>query len=118
MSKEIIVEALIATPPTSKCLETVGILEELVRRHPDEVRLVVFKRGVDFVPDELRLETSEGGYEPPSRQSSLQMSILIRKGSAVPSCVVNGELFSSFLVPKIEDLEAKVQSLLRGPAGK
>jgi hypothetical protein len=41
MSKTIIVEALIASPPTSKCQETMGLLEETIRRHPDELRLVV-----------------------------------------------------------------------------
>lgn len=118
MSKIIRVEALIASPPTHKCEEMLSVLEELVRRHPDELRLVVFKRGIDFVPDELRLEMAKEGEDTTSEESSLQMSIIIRKGSAIPSCVVNGVLFSSFEVPKIEELEARVQEILLSSSPK
>ena len=112
MDKIIKVEALIATPPTSKCQETIGILEELVRRHPDELRLVVFKRGIDFVPEEMRQEASKYGEDSTPKEVSLQMRILIQKGSAVPSCVVDNVLFSSFVVPDLEELEARVQEVL------
>jgi hypothetical protein len=118
MNKGILVEVLIATPPTSKCQETIAILETLVRRHPDEVRLVVFKRGVDFVPDGMRLEASEPGQDSAPKQASLQMRVLIQKGTAVPSCVVNGEIFSSFMVPDLEALEAKVQKILQNGVTK
>lgn len=111
MRKIIKVEALIATPPTSKCLEMVGVLEEFVRRHPDELRLVVFKRGIDFVPEELRLEMSGGGEDFIQKEASLQMRTLIQKGSGVPSCVVDGVIFCAFEVPKLEDLEARVQEV-------
>ncbi len=114
MSKAIVVEALIATPPTSKCQETVKTLEELVRRHPDELRLVVFKRGVDFMPDEFRLEEPDSEEERAPKRASLQMRQLINKGSAVPSVVVDGVIFSSFEVPDLEKLEARVQEILRG----
>lgn len=50
MSRIIKLEVLIAWPPTSKCQETIRILEEVVRRHPDELRLLVFKRGIDLSP--------------------------------------------------------------------
>ena len=118
MSKIIKVEALIATPPTSKCQEMIGILEEIVRRHPEELRLVVFKRGVDFVPEELRLEVSKSGEDLTPKEVSLQMRTLIQKGSAVPSCVVNGVLFSSFVVPNLEELEARVQEVLLSTGAK
>ena len=118
MSKIIKVEALIATPPTSKCEETIGILEEIVRRHPDELRLVVFKRGVDFVPDELRQEASECGEDITPPEASIQMRTLIQKGRGVPSCVVDGVLFSSFEVPNLEQLEARVQEVLLSSVAK
>jgi hypothetical protein len=85
----------IASPPTSKCLETIGILEEVVRRHPDELRLVVFKRGMDAFPEE----------------PSMGMNTLIQKGTAVPAIVVNGMFFLSCKVPKLEDLEARLQEV-------
>ena len=118
MSQIITVEALIASPPTSKCQEVIGILEELVRRHPDELRLVVFKRGIDFVPDEMRLEASKSEEDFTPKEVSLQMRILIQKGSAVPSCVVNGEIFSAFLVPNLVELEARVQEVLLSTGAK
>ncbi len=111
---DIIVEALIATPPTGKCQQTVATLEELVRRHPEELRLVVFRRGVDFTPEEFQLEApdSEAAHAP--RRASLQMRQLIYKGSAVPSVVIDGVIFSSFEAPDLEKLEARVQEVLRG----
>jgi len=118
MSKIIKVEALIASPPTSKCQEMIGILEEVVRRHPDELRLVVFKRGVDFVPEELQLEVSKCGEDFTPKEASLQMRILIQKASAVPSCIVDGVLFSSFVVPNLEELEARVQEVLLSTSAK
>ena len=114
MSKIIKVEVLIATPPTSRCQETIGVLEELVRRHPDELRLVVFRRGIDFVPDEMRLEMPEGGEDYTPKPASLQMRVLAQKGSAVPSTIVDGVLFSSYAVPNPEELEARVQEILLG----
>jgi hypothetical protein len=95
MSKVILVEGLIAEPPTSKCQETIEILEELIRRHPDELRLVVFKRGVDIYPE----------------NASIGMKNLMQKGSPVPAVVVNAQLFSSCKVPNREELEARVQEV-------
>ena len=120
MSKIIKLEVLIATPPTSKCEETIETLQKIVRRHPDEVRLVVFRRGVDFVPEELRMEMAE--YVTPEdcepKEASLQMRTLITKGRAVPTCVVDGELFSTFEIPNLEDLETRVQEILQSTAAK
>jgi hypothetical protein len=118
MSKIIKVEALIATPPTSRCQETIEVLEKLVRRHPDELRLVVFRRGIDFVPDEMRLELQGGGEDYTPKQASLQMRVIAQKGSAVPTIVVDGVLFSSFEVPNLEELEARVQEVLRNTSAK
>ena len=118
MSKIIKVEVLIATPPTSKCQETVAILEELVRRNPDQVELVVFRRGIDFMPEGLRLELPDGEEEVNPRPASPQMRQLIHKGSVVPEVVVDGELFSSFEAPNLEGLEARVQAILRSAAMK
>lgn len=97
MNKIFKVEALIASPPTSKCQETIGVLEELVRRHPDELQLLVFKRGIDLFPD----EATEG------------MKCMMQKNASVPACAVNGMFFSSRVVPKLEELEARVQDIFR-----
>lgn len=96
MNKIIKMEVFIASPPTSKCQETIELLEEVVRRHPSELQLVVFRRGIDFVPDE----------------ASAGMKVVIQKGSAVPAIVVNGMFFSSCKVPELEELEARVQEVL------
>lgn len=96
MSKIIKLEALIAWPPTSKCKEAVGILEEVVRRYPDEVRLVVFKRGMQDFPE---------------KPSAIMMT-LIHKSSTVPACIVDGQLFSTSDIPDLEKLDLKVQEVL------
>ncbi len=112
MSQTIAVEVLIGTPPTSKCEETIETLKELIRRHPDELRLVVFRRGVDFMPPELRLEVPDVEDLTP-KPVSAQMRRIIAKGSAVPYVVVDGDNFSATEVPNLEDLEARVQEILQ-----
>jgi len=96
MRDRIKLEAWIGWPPTSKCQETVSILEECVRRHPDELRLLVFKRGIDVFPE----EASQG------------MKNLMMKGNPVPACLVNGVLFVSCKVPDLEELEVRIQEVL------
>jgi hypothetical protein len=118
MSKIIVIEALIATPPTSKCEETIEILEELIRRHPDELRLVVFRRGVDFMPPELRLKVPNCEEDVTPKQTSVQMRQLIQKGSAVPCVVVGGDLLSTFEVPNPKELEARVHQILKSTSTK
>ncbi len=97
MSKNVLVEALIASPPTSKCQETIGILEELVRHHPDELRLVVFRRGVDIYPE----------------SASIGMKVLMQKGSPVPAVVVSSTVFSTCKVPNPVELEERVQEVFK-----
>lgn len=115
MSKIIKLEVLIATPPTLKCEETVKVLEEVVRRHPDDACLVVFRRGVDFVPEELQMLVKEYVSEEDCvpKEASLQMRTLINKGRAVPTVVLDGEVFSTFDVPDLDGLDSKVQGILQ-----
>ncbi len=112
MSKTVSIEVLIATPPTKKCEETIRVLEEIVRRHPDEARLVVFRRGIDFVPDELQMKEQVPEEALAPKPASLQMRTLITKGRAVPTVILDGEVFSTFDVPKLEELEARFQEVL------
>ncbi len=118
MSNIIKLEILIATPPTSKCDETVEVLKEVVRRHPDEARLVVFRRGIDFIPEEMQNRECVSEEDCAPKEASLQMRTLITKGRAVPTCVVDGVLFSTFDVPNLEELEARVQEILHSPTTK
>ncbi len=114
MSRIIKLEVLIATPPTEKCEETIKVLEEVVRRHPDEARLVVFRRGVDFVPEEMRIMENVSEEDRVPKEASLQMRVLITKCRAIPTVILDGELFSTYDVPVLEKLEAKVQEVLQG----
>jgi hypothetical protein len=102
MSVNLAVEALIASPPTSKCEETMQILEELIRRHPDELHLVVYKRGIDIWPS----DASNG------------MKLLMQKGSPVPAVVVDNNIFTTCKLPNPEELEALVQEILLRKGGK
>ncbi len=117
MDKSIKIEVLIATPPTSKCEQTLEVLKEIVRRYPEETRLVVFRRGIDFVPEELQMReyVSEEDCQP--KEASLQMRTLITKGRAVPTVVIDGELFCTFEVPNLEDVEKKVREILEKAGG-
>lgn len=113
MSKNIKLEVLIATPPTSKCEETVENLREIVRRYPDETSLVIFKRGIDFMPDDFRMEEYMTEEDHIPKEPSLQMRVLITKGRAVPTVIVDGEFFSTSEVPELEKLAAKIQQIIQ-----
>lgn len=112
MSKVVVLEVLIATPPTIKCEETIEVLEEVVRRFPDETRLVVFRRGIDFMPEEMWDKQYVTEEETTPKEASLQMRTIINKGRAVPTVVINDELICSFDVPNVEDLDKKVKEIL------
>jgi ribosomal protein L31E len=112
LGKIVKLEVLIATPPTSKCEASVEVLREIVRRHPDEVHLVVFKRGIDFMPDGLRMKEYETEEDCVPKEASLQMRTLITKGRAVPTVVIDGEVFSTFNVPDLNELETRVDEIL------
>jgi hypothetical protein len=96
MSNTVKLEALVGWPPTGKCRETLDVLEEVVRRHPDEVRLTVYQRGDMDYPE----------------TPSVVVSVLINKGSTIPAVIVNGTLFSKLRVPTLEEVEAEVQMVL------
>ena len=96
MSKMVKLEGLVGWPPTGKCRETLDVLEEIVRRHPDEVRLTVYHRGDLEYPE----------------TPSVVVSVLINKGSTIPAVIVNGTLFSKLRVPTLEEVEAEVQMVL------
>jgi hypothetical protein len=113
MSKIIKLEVLIATPPTSKCEQTIEVLKEIVRRYPEEARLVVFRRGIDFLPQEMQMKEYVSEEDCLPKDASLQMRTLISKGRAVPTVVVDGTLFSTFDVPDLEEVAAKVKNILK-----
>ena len=96
MTKTVKLEALVGWPPTGKCRETLSVLEEIVRRHPDEVQLIVYHRGDLDYPG----------------TPSVVVSVLLNKGSTIPAIIVNGTLFSKLRVPTLEEVEAEVQRVL------
>lgn len=112
MSGIIKLEVLIATPPTSKCEETIRVLNEIVHRYPEEARLIVFRRGIDFVPEEMQMKEYVSEEDCAPKEASLQMRTLITKGRAVPTIVVDGVLFSTFEVPGLDALESRMQEIL------
>lgn len=116
MSHIIKLEVLIATPPTSKCDQTIEVLKEIVRRFPDETRLVVFRRGIDFLPEELQMREFVSDEDCAPKEASLQMRTLINKGRAVPTVVVDGEVFSTAEPPNLDELESRVKSILQKSA--
>jgi hypothetical protein len=116
MSKFIKLEVLIATPPTTKCEETIEVLKEIVRRHPEETCLVVFRRGVDFMPPGMQEKQYVSEEDLIPKEASFQMRMLTNKGRGVPSVVVDGELYSTTDVPDLADLDAKVQEVFQGTA--
>ena len=92
MKDKIKLEAYVAQPPTRKCREVIAVLEEMVRRYPDDVRLVVFERGAQW-----------------SEEPSATLKYAIHKCSTVPMCYVDGKIVVGGKVPTQEEVERKVQ---------
>ena len=97
MDEKFRMEIYIAQPPTSKCRELVAIMEELVGRYPDQVRLVVFERGASW-------------SEEPSRA----LKYALHKGATVPMCYVDGKLVVGGKVPAPDEVERAVKNALGG----
>ena len=95
LDERIRIEAYIARPPTSKCRDVVVVMEEMVRRFPDQVRLVVFERGAAW-PEE------------PSRA----LKYGLHKGSTVPMCYVDGKLVVGGKVPTPDEVERSITAAL------
>lgn len=112
MKHTINLEVLIATPPTSKCDQTVEVLKEIIKRFPDQTRLIVFRRGIDFLPEELQMREYVSEEDCIPKEASLQMRVLITKARAVPTVVIDGVLFSTSESPNLDELEASVKELI------
>ena len=97
MDEKIRMEIYIARPPTSKCRELVAIMEEMVGRYPDRVRLVIFERGA-----------------PWSEEPSLALKYALHKGATVPMCYVDGKLVVGGKVPAPDEVERAVNNALGG----
>jgi len=96
MSEKIKLEAYIAQPPTSKCREVLAVMEEIVRRYPDQVRLVVFARGMPW-PEE----------------PSPALKYAFHKGSTVPMCYADGRFIVGGRPPTLDEVERAVEAALR-----
>jgi hypothetical protein len=102
LSKWVRIEAYVACPPTSRCRQMIAMLEHAVRRHPGEVRLVVFERGAAW-PEE------------PSRALKYAFS----KGSTVPMCFVDGRFVVGGKLPNADEIEeALAEALARRAAAR
>ena len=95
MDARVRLEAYIARPPTRKCREVVAVMEEAVRRYPDQACLVVLERGAEW-------------SEEPSRA----LRYAIDKGSTVPLCIVGGKPVVGGKVPTLGELEGAIRRAL------
>jgi hypothetical protein len=101
LDKTVRLEAYVARPPTSKCREVIAVMEEAARRHPDQVRLVVFERGAQW-------------SEEPSRA----LKYAIHKGCTVPLCFADGKLIVGGKVPTLDEVERGILNTLRDRSGE
>jgi hypothetical protein len=92
MDEKVKLEVYIARPPTTKCREVVAVMEEVMRRYPDQVRLVTFERGAPW-PEE------------PSRA----LKYALQKGSTIPMCYVDGKLIVGGKVPAPNEVQRAIE---------
>lgn len=95
-SDKVKLEIYIARPPTARCRQLIAVMEEAVRRYPDQVRLVVFERG------------AEEGPEEPSRALRYAMD----KGGAIPLSFAGGKLIVGGRVPTLDEVLRAVERAL------
>lgn len=96
MAEKIKLEAYIARPPTRKCREVIAVLEEAVRRYPDEVRLVVFERGA-----------------PWPEQPCEALRFAMDKEEGIPLCFAGGKFIVGARPPTLDEVEAKIAEVRR-----
>jgi len=96
MEETIKLEIYAARPPTSKCRKVIAVMEEMVHRYPDRVRLVVFERGAPW-PEE----------------PSLALRYALLKGNTVPMCYVDGLFVVGGKVPTPDEIEQAIESAIR-----
>lgn len=97
MADKLKLEIYIARPPTRKCRELIAVMEEVVQRHPDEMRLLIFERGVPW-------------QEEPS---AALKTLITKEGGGVPLSFVGGKFLLSGSVPTLAQVEAKIAEVLR-----
>ncbi len=100
MDEKLTLEIYIARPPTHKCQAMIAVMEEAVQRHPDEVRLIIFERGVPW-------------QEEPC--TALKANIN-KGGGGVPLAFVGGKFLVGDRVPTPEDVEGKIAEVQRDQA--
>ena len=100
LDERVKLEAYVARPPTRKCRQVIAVMEEIVRRYPGQVRLVVFERGAEW-PEE------------PSRA----LRYALHKGSTVPMCYVDGKFVVGGKVPTLDEVEQGIESALEPVEG-
>ena len=100
MAEKLKLEIFIARPPTRKCRELIAVMEEVVRRHPDDVRLIIFERGVPW-------------QEEPC---AALKTVVNKTGGGVPLGFVGGKFLEGERVPTVEEVEGKMAEVLRDRA--
>lgn len=88
-------EIYIARPPTQKCWQLISVMEEVVRLHPDEVRLLIFERGVPW-------------HEQPCEALRTNVD---KGGGGVPLSYVSGRFVAGARVPSLAEIEASVADM-------
>ena len=95
MDTKVKLEVYVARPPTKKCRQVLAVMEEVVRRYPEQVRLVVFERGA-----------------PWREEPSPAVRVHFFKGCLVPVYAVGGQVVAAGQVPTLEDVEARLLPVL------
>jgi hypothetical protein len=83
-------EALVASPPTSKCKKVIGLMEEQVAAYPGKLKLDIYYAGEQLTVKPTRGYQVEG------------------KSKKIPSCFVNGLQVASGEIPNPGELREVV----------
>ncbi|MEM3506501.1 MAG: biotin/lipoate A/B protein ligase family protein [Candidatus Bathyarchaeia archaeon] len=86
--KDVLIELLIANPPTSMCKEVIEVVNKAISGLEDKVEVVIYRRGLG-VPPGVRIS---GGLQKAAKESM------------IPSIVINGDLSYRKKVPSENEL--------------
>lgn len=96
--KDVLIELLIANPPTSMCKEILNVVNKAISGLEDKVEVIIYRRGLGVPPG---VKISAG----------LQKA---GKESIIPSIIINGELIYGKKVPPENELRNKIlKSLIK-----
>jgi len=96
-NKSVLIELLVANPPTRKCREFIDFVMRNTKQYGDLVDIKIYRKGTKIPP----------GYSPSAGL------LKAAKRSAIPAIIINSEVSFVGTIPKEEDFKKKIEDAMK-----